>query len=132
MDNYLWLLMIIYLCGWLLVFIDDYLRLFVILDIFGIKRCLFCDYWWLFVIIDDYLWSFISETGGFLIKIFLLSLVVSVSEWATQNDKTRNSRYYDFRNWYKNYKTKIEGVKNLFSLLKFYKMAFLEPCGICK
>ena len=41
--------------------------------------------------------------------------------WLDQNDKMKNSRFYDQRIIaYKNY-----GVKNLLSALKFYKMTFL-------
>ena len=48
--------------------------------------------------------------------------------WSAKNDKTRNPRFYDLRIvGYKKYKTKIWGIKNLFSLLKFYKMSFLLP-----
>ena len=36
--------------------------------------------------------------------------------WPTKNDKTGNSRFYDFR--IERYKIKSEGVKNLFALLK--------------
>ena len=53
--------MIIYLCGWLY----DYLQLFAIIDEFGVKG-VFCDY----------LWLFIGVKSSFLLKMFLLSLVV--------------------------------------------------------
>ena len=43
--------------------------------------------------------------------------------WPDKNDKTRDSRFYDLRAAvYKNYKTKIWGIKNFFSLLEFCKM----------
>ena len=60
MGNYLWLLMIPYLCRWLFVIIWH------IIDVFNEKKC----FLWLFVII--YL--------CILLKIFLLSLVVWISE----------------------------------------------------
>ena len=37
----------------------------------------------------------------------------------------KNSGFYDLE--IKRYKIKISGVKNLFGLLKFYKMSFLVP-----
>ena len=82
----------------------DYLRLFVIIDAFGVKRCflwlyvIICGYLWLLMIICDYLWLFIGAKRWFFsLKISLLSLVVWLSGWATQNDKTRNLRFYDLR-----------------------------------
>ena len=63
--------MIIYFCGLLFVIIDDYLWLFVIIDVFGVKRY----FLWLFVIIDDYLPLFViiywcKEVGFFVKKYF--------------------------------------------------------------
>ena len=41
--------------------------------------------------------NFVVKRWFFLLRIFLLSLVVWISARATQNNKTKNSRFYDLK-----------------------------------
>ena len=47
----------------------------------------------------------------------------------TQNDKTKNSRFYNFK--ILRFK-KLKSIKNSSSLLKFYKMSFFKYSSIYK
>ena len=133
MTNYLlgWIIICDY--WWLFICLDDYLQLFVIIDVFGVRRCFFviiCNYLQLFVIICDYLWLFVIiywyNSSFFCKKIFLLLLIGWISREATQNDKMKNSRFCNLRilRAYRITKQKFKvSIKNWFSLLKFYKIA---------
>ena len=84
MGNYLWL----FIC------VDDYLSLFVIIDVFGVKGR-FCDY----------LWFFICVKRSFFVKdIFIIS--TSMDKWASWL-KTIKRKIQDFMIW------KFYGIKNL-------------------
>ena len=98
--------------------IDDYLFVWMIIY----------DYLWLLMIICDYLQPFIGVTRSFFVEnIFII--ISSIDKWASWL-KTVKRKIQDFMIWkfygIKNCKTKIWGVKTLFSLLKFYKMSFLK------
>ena len=41
--------------------------------------------------------NFVVKRWFFLLRIFLLSLVVWISARAAQNNKTKNSRFYDLK-----------------------------------
>ena len=84
-----------------------------------------CDYY--------YLWSLIGVKMCVFVKnIFIIS---SMNKWASNSKqlKRKIQDFYDFRILYKKItKAKIWGLKNLFSLLKFYKWLFLVHSSIGK
>ena len=67
MDNYLWLLMIIYFCEWLFL-------LFVIINIFGVKSIFF-------VIICNHLFVYLFK------NIFIV--ISSIDKWVSQLKMTK-------------------------------------------